>query len=73
MSFKYTLMFNMRVFSSKLEEKVKGLVHPKNLISLCFTHPRSIGEYDFLLSDESNRSYIQIVLAIPSVIIAVGG
>ncbi len=29
-------------------------------ISLCFTHPQSIlGVYDFLLSDESNRSYIK--------------
>ncbi len=29
-------------------------------ISLCFTHPRGIlGVYDFLLSDESNRSYIK--------------
>ncbi len=26
----------------------------------CFTHPRGIlGVYDFLLSDESNRSYIK--------------
>ncbi len=30
-------------------------------ISLCFTHPWSIlGVYDFLLSDESNRSYITV-------------
>ncbi len=29
-------------------------------ISLCFTHPQSIlGVYDFLLSDESKRSYIK--------------
>ncbi len=29
-------------------------------ISLCFTHPQSIlGVYDFLLSDESNLSYIK--------------
>ncbi len=28
-------------------------------ISLCFTHPQSIlGVYDFILSDESNQSYI---------------
>ncbi len=36
------------------------LVHPKMKISLCFTHPQSIlGVYDFLLSDESNRSSIK--------------
>ncbi len=50
---------------------VKGLVHPKMKISLCFTHPRGIrGVYDFLFSDESNRSYIKNC---PGVIIAVGG
>ncbi len=39
---------------------LKGLVHPKRKISLCFTHPQSIlGVCDFLLSDESNRSYIK--------------
>ncbi len=39
---------------------VKGLVHPKILISLCFTLPRGIlGVYDFLLSDESNQNYIK--------------
>ncbi len=39
---------------------LKGLVHPKMKISPCFTHPQGIlGVYDFLLSDESNRSYIQ--------------
>ncbi len=39
---------------------IKGLVHPKMKISLCFTHLRGIlGVYDFLLSDESNRSYIK--------------
>ncbi len=38
----------------------KGLVHPKMKISLLFTHPQAIlGVYDFLLSDESNRSYIK--------------
>ncbi len=37
---------------------LKRLVHPKMKISLCFTQPQSIlGVYDFLLSDESNRSY----------------
>ncbi len=42
--------------------KVKRLVHPKihPFFGLCFTHPQSIlGVYDFLLSDESNRSYIK--------------
>ncbi len=35
-------------------------VHLKMKISLCFTHPQSIlGVYDFLLSDESNLSYIK--------------
>ncbi len=39
---------------------IKGLVHPKMKISLWFTHPRGIlGAYDFLLSDESNRSYFK--------------
>ncbi len=39
---------------------LKGLVHPKIKISLCFTHPQSIlGVYDSLLSDESNRSFIK--------------
>ncbi len=39
----------------------KRLVHPQKMkISLCFTRPRSIlGVCDFLLSDESNRSYIK--------------
>ncbi len=38
---------------------LKDLVYPKMKISPCFTHPESIGVYDFLLSDESNRSYIK--------------
>ncbi len=39
---------------------VKWLVHPKMKISPYFTHPQDIlGVYDFLLSDESNRSYIK--------------
>ncbi len=39
---------------------IKGLVHQKMKISLWFTHPRGIlGVYDFLLSDESNRSYLK--------------
>ncbi len=53
-----------------LEEKVyiywlvttsfKGMVFPKLIISPWFTHPQGIlGVYDFLLSDESNRSYIK--------------
>ncbi len=38
----------------------KGLVHPKMKISPCFTHPQGILDVnDFLLSDESNRSYIK--------------
>ncbi len=37
---------------------IKGLVHPKMIIS--FTHPQgNLGVYEFLLSDESNRSNIQ--------------
>ncbi len=39
---------------------VKGLVHPKMKIRTCFTHPQGIlGVYDFLLSDESDRSHIK--------------
>ncbi len=42
------------------EALFKGFVHPKIKISLWFTHPRGIlGVYDFLLSDEFNRSYIK--------------
>ncbi len=37
---------------------IKGLVQPKIKISPCFTHPQAI-VYDFLLSDESNQSYIK--------------
>ncbi len=38
----------------------KGLVHPKMKIILCFTHPWGIlSVCDFLLSDESNWSYIK--------------
>ncbi len=34
--------------------------HPNILISSCFNHPQGVqGVYDFLLSDESNRSNIQ--------------
>ncbi len=52
----------------------KGLVHPKMKISPCFTHPqRILGVYDFLLSDESNRSYVKMILALPSVRMGVGG
>ncbi len=57
----------------------KWLVHPKMKISPCFTHPQSIlGVYDFLLSDEFNRSYIknsssferlQVLLSAPNWII----
>jgi len=37
----------------------KGLVHFKMKITQSFTHLQAIlGEYDFLLSDEHNRSYI---------------
>ncbi len=36
------------------------IVHPPQKISPCFTHPQSIlGVYDYLLSDESNQSYIK--------------
>ncbi len=46
--------------SAEATQTIKGLVHPKMKISLCFTHPQSIlGVYDFLLSDESNQSYIK--------------
>ncbi len=38
----------------------KGLVHPKMKISPYFT----LGVYDFLLSDESNRSYTKNFLAL---------
>ncbi len=42
------------------EKQVKGSVHPKNKMSLCFTLLRRIrGVCDFLLSDESDRSYIK--------------
>ncbi len=42
------------------KNNIKGLVHPKMKISLLFTHPWGIlGVYDFLLSDESNWSYIK--------------
>ncbi len=39
-----------------------------------FTHPQVIlGVYDFLFSDEYNRSYIKNVLALPSFIMAMNG
>ncbi len=39
---------------------IKGIVHPKMKIRLCFTHLRSIaGVCVFLHSDESNQSYIK--------------
>ncbi len=42
------------------ESLFKGLVHPKMKIILWFTRPRGIlGVYDFILSDESNLSYIK--------------
>ncbi len=58
---------NRTVSSSAVDEgsdfpsqiPIKGLVHPKMKIRLLFTHPQAIGVYDFLLSDESNRSYIK--------------
>ncbi len=43
-----------------MTELLKGLVHPKMKIDLCFTHPQGIlGVYDVLLIDECNRSYIK--------------
>ncbi len=40
-------------------------------ISPCFAHPRGILDLcDTFLSDESNRSYIKNVLALPSFIMA---
>ncbi len=43
-----------------LKQDIKGLIHPKMKITPCFTHPQGIlGVYDFLLSDESNQSYIK--------------
>ncbi len=51
---------NILICVPKMNVGLKGLVHPKMKINLCFTHPRSIlGVYDFLLSDKSNRSYIK--------------
>ncbi len=50
----------MTIFVFGVNLTLKGLVHPKMKISLCFTHPQSIlGVYDCLLSDESNWSYIK--------------
>ncbi len=41
---------------------LQGLLHPKMKICLCFTHHRGIlGVFDFLLSDESDQSYIEKV------------
>jgi len=37
----------------------KGLIHFHMIITPSFTHPQAIlGVYDFLLSDEHNRRYI---------------
>ena len=42
-----------------IRQNVKGLVHFQMKISPSFTHPQAIlGVYDFLLSDEHNRRYI---------------
>ncbi len=41
-------------------KSLKGLVHPKMKMILLFTPPQAtLGVYDFLLSDESIRSYIK--------------
>ncbi len=51
---------DLKTLSINALSQVKGLVHPKIKISLCFTHPQCIlGVYDFLLLDEFNRSYIK--------------
>ncbi len=53
-------VFKKSVWKHYLCNSIKRLVHPKMKISSCFTHPQGIlGVYDFLLSDESNRSNIQ--------------
>ncbi len=58
--------FNASLLNQSVNS-VKGLVHPKMKICLFFTHPQSIiGVYDFLLSDESNRSNIKNCPAPPS-------
>ncbi len=54
-------MLSMILFiGNKMDWKNKGLVYPKMKMILLFTHPQAIlGVHDFLLSDESNRSYIK--------------
>ncbi len=66
-----TIVFDIYIISEMLLKilikikvsQFKGLVHSKMkflLFTLLFTHPQAIlGIYDFLLSDESNRSYIK--------------
>ncbi len=40
--------------------KIKALIQPKIKIIPWFTHPQGIlGLYDFLISEESNRSYVK--------------
>ncbi len=43
--------------SAEATQTIKGLVHTKMKISLCFTPPQALGGYDFLLSDEYNQFY----------------
>ncbi len=50
-------VFDLVIFNQNI---IKGLLHPKMKISLCFPHSQGIlGVYDFLLSDKSNQSYIK--------------
>ncbi len=46
-------MHVIQVWIQSLESDLKGLVHPKMNMCLCFTHPQGmLGVYDFLLPDE---------------------
>ncbi len=56
----YILFLFIFKFIKNPEMFLKGLVYPKMKISLCFTPLRSILDVcDFLLSDETNLSYIK--------------
>ncbi len=66
------IFFGKLISNPSFSMSIKGLVHPKMTNKLCFTHHRSIrGVCDFLLSDESNRCYVKIVLALLSFIMEV--
>ncbi len=69
----WTPMTDMLANTSNFYIIFKGLIHSKMKISLCFTHSRVIlGVYDFLQTNPIRVIY-NIVLALLSVIIAVGG